>query len=184
MTKTKTKIPAIIITSRESLDATIAEIVQTKLRLAELTAAMELDIAAVQERHQRHILDLEKQLAAQEAGAYVYCTAHRRNLFGDDRKSIETPLATVGFEWNPPYVEKLAKGDTEKAIAHRLASTEWGADYVIDADPTLSKKKLIADREKLSESQLATVGIRICQDEQFFIRPKSQIAADTTAQAA
>jgi len=41
------------------------------------------------------------------------------------------------------------------------------------------KNALLADREKLSAEQLTAAGIQFCQDEQFYIRPKLETAADT-----
>ena len=179
----KPKIIPCIITSRESLEATVADVVKLKLQAAELTAAMEQEIAAVQERHKRGILATSHQIDAKEAGIYVYCQANRATLFSQ-KKSIDLLLATVGFETNPPSVEKLAKKDTWTSIAARLANLDWGQAYIVEPDPEISKTKLIADRAKLTAEQLKQVGIAITQEEQFFIRPKSQIAADTVQAAA
>ena len=174
----KTKLPPCVITSRESLESTVADIVRAKLEFAVRNAAMEREIADVQKRHQANLLLIARDLQSKEAGVYVYCQSNRAALF-PEKKSIELLLATIGFELNPFSVEKLAKRDTWADIAARLAALDWGSAYVVDPEPAVSKSKLLADREKLTPDQLRQAGIAFNQEEQFYIRPKSEVAQET-----
>ncbi len=167
-----------LVASRESLEATVADIVRLKLEHARRQAAMEHEIASIQKKHQEGLLALDHELQAKEAGVYVFCQANRRSLF-PDKKSMDLLMATVGYELNPPSVEKLSKRDTWSEIATRLAALEWGQPYIIEPAPEISKARLLADRDKLAAHQLHQVGLAFHQEEQFFIRPKSEVAADT-----
>jgi phage host-nuclease inhibitor protein Gam len=179
----KAKILPIVLTSRESLESTVAQHVQLSIELVEKKAAMEREIAQVQEKHQKGILETTQQIAIKEASIYTYCQAHRSTLF-PEKKSIDLLLATVGFRTNPPSVEKVGKKVTWDDIAKRLQATDWGADYITDPTPEVSKVKLLADREKLDKEKLQQVGIIIDQEEEFFIKPKSEVAEESKKEAA
>jgi len=178
----KLRIVPTIITSRESLEAHVADIVRLKLEAAERTAAMEKEIAAVQKRHQAGLLELDRQLAVKEAGVFVFCQQRRSELF-PDKKSLDTLLATVGFELTPFSVEKRNTKDTWGEIALRLQTLDWGTDFVRERDPEVDKAALLSKRAALTEAQLAAAGLRFEQDENFYIRPKSQVAEQTVREA-
>jgi phage host-nuclease inhibitor protein Gam len=179
----KEKIQSVPIISREALDVAVAEAATLKIQYAAAKAAMELEIARVQERHQAHMLALGKQIEVREAGVFVYCQQHRAQLF-PDKKSIDFLLATVGFRTEPPSVEKGCRKDTWTAIAQRLEALPWGSRYVNMPEPEVDKKALLADRDKLSLEQLSEAGLRFEQDEIFYITPKSEVAARTVLEAA
>jgi len=184
-TKTKKeKIIAVALLSREAMEATVADIVKLKLDHAQKTAAMEKEIAEVHKKHQDGILELCRQLESKEASVYTFCQRHRAELF-PDKKSIDLLLAEVGFELTPHRVEKKSSKDTWGSIARRLQALDWaGEKYVREGDPEVDKQTLLKDREALTPEQLAEAGIKFDQDENFFIRPKSNVAAQTVKEAA
>ncbi|MGN6385724.1 MAG: host-nuclease inhibitor Gam family protein [Verrucomicrobiota bacterium] len=177
------KIVPCIITSREGLESTVADVVRLKLEHVKRQAAMEAEIAEVQKRHQEGLLSVAKQIEIKEAGIYVFCQQHRKTLF-PEKKSIDLLLAVVGFRDNPPSVGKLANKDTWPVIATRLASLDWGQKYVTYADPEVNKKQILLDRSELTPEQLKAAGIKIDQDENFYIEPKSEVADASVREAA
>jgi phage host-nuclease inhibitor protein Gam len=179
----KEKTLIIPIVSREALDAAVAEVATLKIEYAAAKADMELEIARVQERRQEQMLALCKRIEVREAGVFVYCQQHRAQLF-PDKKSIDFLLATVGYRTEPPSVEKSSRKDTWTAVAQRLEASAWGIRYITIPEPEVDKKALLADRDKLSQEQLAEAGIRFEQDELFYITPKSEVAARTVLEAA
>jgi phage host-nuclease inhibitor protein Gam len=179
----KEKIAASPVLSREALEAAVAEVATLKIQYAAAQAALELEIARVQERHQEQMLSLGKQIEIREAGIFVYCQQHRPQLF-PGKKSMDFLLATVGFRTEPPSVEKCSRKDTWSSIAQRLEALAWGARYVNTPEPEVDKKALLADREKLTAEQLSEAGLRFEQDELFYITPKSEVAARTVLDAA
>jgi phage host-nuclease inhibitor protein Gam len=181
--KKKEKTLALPVLSREALDAAVAETATLKIEYAAAKAAMELEIARVQERHQEQLLALGKRIETREAGVFVYCQQHRAQLF-TDKKSIDFLQATVGFRTGPPSVEKSSRKETWASVAQRLEGLDWGHRYVSTPAPEVDKKALLADREKLSGGQLAEAGLRFEQDEVFYITPKSEVAEKTRMEAA
>ena len=129
-------------------------------------------------RRQPAISNLLAEIAESEANIQDYCLAHRGSLFSA-KKSRETNLAEFGFELTPPRVETASKKVKWKEVAGRLLGLSWAAAYVRRPEPQPDKQALLADREKLSPEQRQAAGIRFCQDEQFYIRPKPQTATPT-----
>lgn len=177
------KLEPCIITSRQALESVVADIVNLKLQHTQATAAMEREIADVQKRHQEMLLGIARQIEAREAGVYVYCQKNRKELF-PEKKSLDCLLATIGFELTPPRVEKINGKDTLGKIALRLENLQWGSAYIRYPDPEINKEKILADRTIMDAEELKSVGLKIDQDENFFIRPKSDVAEQTVREAA
>jgi len=166
------------INSTEGLEAAIAAVVRKRILHTQAVAAKESEAAELEQRHQRTISNLLDEIADFEAGIQDYCIAHRAALF-TSKKSRETNLAEFGFELTPPRVETAGKKVKWKDVVGRLLRLSWAAAYVRQPEPQPDKQALLADREKLSPEQCLAAGIRFCQDEQFFIRPKPETASTT-----
>lgn len=178
MSKKAKFIPCLVI-SREGMDAAVADIVNLKLEITKETAEMEKEIAAIQKKYQPKILALSEAVETKEVGVMLFCEKNRDTLF-PQKKSLELLVAEVGFEMNPPKVEKRRSKESWGVIAKRLLTLPWGESYVREADPEVDKQALISNRKTLTAEQLKEAGVDIIQEEQFFIRPKSEIAAATT----
>lgn len=179
----KEKNPVCLVTSREALDAAVAEVARLKIQYAAAKVRMELEIARVQEKNQEQLLALSKQIEAREAGVFIFCQQNRRQLF-PGKKSIDFLLATVGYRIEPPSVEKTFKKDTWSAIARRLETLPWGASYIHHPEPEVDKKALLLDRERITSEQQIEAGIHFEQDEVFYITPKSEVAEKTILETA
>lgn len=175
----KSKVISMMIASREAMESVVADIVRLKLQHARLTAAMEEEIAAVQKRHQEAAAELCRDLASKEASVQAYCEQHRGELFRH-RKSLDLLLAEVGFECTPHRVEKRIGRASWASIARRLQKLAWSAEkYVRLGAPEVDKQALLKDRHTLTPERLAQAGIKFAQDENFFIRPRSELTDET-----
>lgn len=179
----KEKFTPCIVTSREGLEATVADIVSLKLDYAEKNVAMEKEIADVQKKHQDGMLAVARQIETKEAGVYIYCKQNRKELFSE-KKSLDMLLAVVGFRTEPHSVEMAAKKDKWAAVAKRLEALDWGQAYLTTPAPEVNKRALLSDREKLTAEQLDAAGIKFDQDEIFYIEPKSEVAEKSVQEAA
>lgn len=171
------------ITSTESLDSHVAEAVRRKIRRVATAVRMETEIAAIQKKFAPDLAAQADAIAEIEADIQLYCEAHRAELF-PDKKSRENIAAVFGFELTPWRVETAGKKIKWKDVIQRLKRLAWGGAYLRTPDPHVDKEALGADREKLTAVQRLAAGIQFVQDEQFFIRPKSEIAEDSKAEAA
>ncbi|MGO8677746.1 MAG: host-nuclease inhibitor Gam family protein [Limisphaerales bacterium] len=166
------------INSTEGLEAAIGAVVRKRIMHTQAVAVKDAEAADLEQRHQRTISNLLDEIAEFESGIQDYCIAHRAALFAS-KKSRETTLAEFGFELTPPRVETAGKKVKWKEVVGRLLRLSWAAAYVRQPEPQPDKQALLADREKLSPEQCMAAGIRFCQDEQFFIRPKPETASTT-----
>lgn len=163
------------ITSVESLETRVAEVVRLKIERTRAVAEMDLEVAAVQKRYAPTLAKLTERVSDAELTVQKYCTANRAALFCA-RKSRETASSVFGFELTPPRVEPSARRVRWPDVVKRLMRLDWGKAYVREAEPKPDKEALLADRAKLTAGQLTAAGITFCQDEQFFIRPKAETA--------
>lgn len=170
------------IISPESLDAAVARVVMLKNRHNSLVADKEKELIAVEKKHQTSIGACLEQIADLESLVVEYCALHRADVFAE-KKSRETGLAVFGFELMPHRVETSSKKIKWRDVVARLLRLDWGKAYVRQAEPAPDKKALIDDRDKLTPEQLTAAGICIVQEEQFFIRPKPETAADSKTPA-
>ncbi|MCX6908126.1 MAG: host-nuclease inhibitor Gam family protein [Verrucomicrobia bacterium] len=171
------------ITSPESLDTAVADVVRKRIKLTQSTAAKDAEVTAVERNHQPDLTRQQKEIAADEAYIMQFCEANRAGIF-PKLKSRETSLAVFGFEMTPPRVETSSRKVTWKDVVARLLKLSWGKAYINTPAPKPDKDALLADREKLTPEQQTAAGIQFCQDEQFYIRPKPETAAETPAQEA
>jgi phage host-nuclease inhibitor protein Gam len=163
------------ITSPEALDSAVADVVRLKINLTQMTAKLEGRLAEIQKAADHEIVQLKEQITAREQEVAAYCEANRPDLF-PDKKSRETNLAIYGFEITPPRVETAGRKIKWADVIERLRRLAWGAVYLRTPEPKVDKEAILADRENLSDGKLLSAGIRIVQDEQFFIRPKPETA--------
>jgi phage host-nuclease inhibitor protein Gam len=179
----KKKFVPITVSTPEGLEAAVADYVKLKLEHAAAKAALELAIANVQADHQERIADLGEAIDERFCGIQAFCEANRAALFPPDRKSLDYIMAEVGFRKNPPSVETRRKSITFAKAAKLLLGLEWGKLFVRYGEPALDKQALIAARSRLTDEQLSAVGLEICQEEEFFVAPKSEIiTGDKTAE--
>lgn len=197
----KNKIQPCVIVSREGLQANLSQLVDAKLRASALTVEMEQVISQVRDQYQPKLDAENREIARIEEGVYLWAQDNRAEF--DGRKSIDFSQATIGFRTNPPAVEKIKSKENWLQIAIRLSSmlvkgkqvddntgveTEVvkfnGENYVRYADPAVDKEALIADRASIPAKILEKAGLRIVQDETFFITPKSDVVEGVTQEAA
>lgn len=180
---TKHSIPTIpAISSREAMLGVVSEVVRLKLDHAAATAEMESEVAVVQKRYAAKLDRLAENIHFREECVHDYCTAHRAELF-PEKKSIDTPSAVLGFELTPWRVETSGRKVTWKDVVARLLRLPWGQAYIRTPAPQPDKDALLSDREKLTPEQTTAAGVQFAQDEQFFIRPKSEIVEATTKES-
>jgi len=173
----KEKLKPVAIVSREGMRAVVAKVVKDKLKVASINIEMEKEIAEIQKRYQAKLDPLNREIQMSEAGLVLWAEKNKSE-FGD-LKSIDLPMARIGFRTSPPAVEKTSTKDTWLQIAMRLATYMEGdivgENYVRYADPVVDKEGIIADRSTLPESMLKAVGLKISQEENFYIAPKSEV---------
>jgi len=168
------------IQTRHQLDAVVENIVQLQLDRAELERAQDREITAIRQKYRAPLAELERYLLLESSWAETWARENPDAF--SEQGSLHCTHATIGFRVTPPRVDRASRKWTWSAISLKLAEMAWGQRYLRVPAPEVNKEALLADRAELSAAELRQVGIKIIQDERFFISPhREESAADSDA---
>jgi phage host-nuclease inhibitor protein Gam len=125
-------------------------------------------IQAVQAEYGPGIGELKVQIEAELARAEKYAATHRDELFPGEKKSNETEMAAYGWRVGNPTLKPLNRSWTWRAIVEAL-ERKFG-DRFLRVSKEADKDVIKAQMEP---EQMEKVGLRIVQDETFWVEPKT-----------
>jgi phage host-nuclease inhibitor protein Gam len=157
------------IQNRRQLDAAVENIVQLQLQRAELETAQENEIAAIRQKYRAPLAEVERYLLLETS--WVETWARNNPGAFDATRALACPHARIGFHTPPPRVERASRKWTWSAIVVKLGETAWGKRYLRSPAPEVNKEAILADRTHLPAEELRLAGIKIIQQERFFITP-------------
>jgi phage host-nuclease inhibitor protein Gam len=160
------------ITSRQELDAVVENIVQLQLNRAELEREQEQDIAAVRQKFRAPLAEIERYLTLETSWVETWARQHSDTF--RDRQSLALTHAVIGFRTTPCRVDRASRKWTWGAIAQKLGELAWGRRYLRQPALEVNKEALLAD---LSPVELRTAGLKIVQEERFYIAPHRETEA-------
>ena len=171
-------IPAI--ETLDQLNATVDEVARINVEIRTLEAARDLDLQTVRERHDGPIEFLKKKMKGLVALAETYGLARREAVFGK-QKSAASKLARFGFREGNPALCLLNKKWTWPQVMTALK--DQALTRFIRTIEEVDKEALKA--AKLSDGDLAAIGLRLDSKERFYVEPKvddaERIVADNAA---
>jgi phage host-nuclease inhibitor protein Gam len=162
------------ITTQNQFESTVDLICKLQLDREQLVTLRDRLLAEIMEEHNPKIEAIGTEISAKLVLCEKYATTHRDSLFGKF-KSAASSLGLFGFRTGNP---KLV-----------LLNRKWKWNDVLEALKSLGKTELIRVKEepdkdalkKLDDAELAAIGLRIDQDEAFFIEPKREDPERITA---
>jgi phage host-nuclease inhibitor protein Gam len=174
----KPKNPAIADTA--TLHSTVDEIARLEVALRAKVAQRDKAIQVIRDEHDGPIEDLKKRIKTLVTLSETYCLARRGEVFPGKDKSTCSALARFGFKLGNPTL--------------CLLNRKWTWDMVLNTLRSLSFKHFIRTVEEvdkdaikasnLTETELATCGLRLDATERFFVEPKGDDADRITADPA
>jgi phage host-nuclease inhibitor protein Gam len=157
------------IQTRQQLDGVVENIVQLQLDRDELERTQEREITAIRQKFRPPLAELDRYLAAEMS--WVESWARENPGAFNEKRSLDCTHAIIGFRITPPRIERASRKWTWSAVALKLADLGWGKRYLRVPAPEVNKEALLADRTELSATELRQAGLRITQEERFFIAP-------------
>jgi phage host-nuclease inhibitor protein Gam len=162
------------IDTRNQFETTVDAICKLQLDREQLITVRDRLLAEIMEEHNPQIESIGQEISAKLVLCEKFAITHRETLFGK-LKSAASSLGLFGFRTGNP---KLV-----------LLNRKWKWDDVINAIKSLGLSHLIRTKtepdkdaiKKLEDHQLAAIGLRIDQDEAFFIEPKREDPERITA---
>jgi len=141
--------------------------------IAAKAAKMDLEITKVRDKYADTLAALAEQKDAAQEVIQTYCTEHKAEIFATKR-SWATEHGTVGFRMGTPALKTLPKWTWEKVlsmVAHVLPE-------FVRTKTEVNKELLLLSRdEEMVAQELANCGLRVVQDEHFFIELKKEEVA-------
>ncbi len=160
-----------LIETRADAERLSGEVVDHQIEANRLTVEMDAKISDIKKQYEGSIDSEKKMIESKTLILNMWAEQNPDEFNG--KKSIDFVHAIIGFRTGQPKVEKR-KNITWAKIVEALQKLKWGKIYLREREPELDKEKLIADRKTLTVDQLNSVGLKITQDESFFIEPKTE----------
>ncbi len=157
------------IETRQQLDSVVENIVQLQLSRAELESEQEREIVAIRQRYRAPLAELDRYLLLETNWVETWAEAHPDAF--SDRRTLSCTHATIGFRTSPPRLERVSRKWSWSDIAGRLAEVAWGRRYLRHPAPEVNKEAILSDRLDLDAGELRKTGLKILQENRFFIHP-------------
>jgi len=157
----------VTLATRHQFDAEVDAICKLQLDREQRVTLRDRLLMEIQEEYNPEIEAISQEISAKLLLCEKYATTHRETLFGK-LKSAAANLGLFGFRTGNPKLVLLNRKWKWADVLNALKATGQGE---------LIRTKEEADKDalkKLEEHQLAAIGLRIEQDETFFIEPRRQ----------
>ena len=168
MSKHRLKIPALVVRTREEMQILAGEIAGLKTHEALCAAQMDAELKDVRDRYTLVFAGLQEQIADKMAMARAWAEAHPGE-FGEAR-SLDLTHAVIGYRTGQPQL-KTVTGWTWDRVLERL-KTLPGCVSLVRLKEEVNKQQILAEREQLGAERLRQMGLRVAQEETFFVEPR------------
>jgi len=156
-----------VIRNREAMESLIGEIAALKNQQRLLTADMDGQIQSIRRQFEAQLAAQNEALDLKMEHARLWSEANPQE-FGAAR-SIETVHGAVGWRTGQPAL-KTVPGWTFDRVLQTLKTA--GASGYIRVKEEVHKQNLLSDREAIGAEKLRELGLRVVQEETFFVEPK------------
>ena len=167
----KIKIPKF--KSREEFLAAIDAAAHLTVELRKCQAARDARVLVAQATYKEEIAAMQGDLTAIFAQAEKFAEEHQCELLLGKARSSETTLATYGFRTGMPQVKTLSRWTFAQVLEALILIGAKMAAY-IRIKKEIDKEAILAAyaRKMLTDADLSALGMKVVQEEAFFIDPK------------
>lgn len=169
MSKNRIKVPALVIRSRAEMEQLAGQIVELKIKQQQFTAEMDDRINSVRAQFAAQLALLDDNMETAMEAARAWAEANPVEFNG--AKSLELTQAVMGYRTGQPQLKTLS-GWTWDRVLEKLKSLGAGAAQFVRTKAEIDKQGLLASRETLGPGMLREIGVRVVQEETFFVEPK------------
>jgi len=151
----------------------VGEVTALQINLDAEEAEQNGELDDVRRKHGSRIKTLQQRIA-ERTGLVEGWAESNKDTFATKR-SLDFARGTIGFRLGQWQVKTRAKM-TFKKVVEILKELPGGRTFLREREPDLDKESLIAARATLTTEQLTVMGVRIVQEETFYIEPKTEEA--------
>jgi phage host-nuclease inhibitor protein Gam len=156
--------------SMTDIENGLFEVAKREAQVAKMEAQMNARINTIKEKFDDETRALRAEADLLRSDIEAFCI---KNKFEFEKvRSKECSIGTVGFRTNPPKVMMLNRKYNIKTVLELLKRVFPGT-YVRTKED-MNRDTILADysQKKITDEQLAGVGLKIDQEESFFIDVK------------
>ncbi|MDR2676097.1 MAG: host-nuclease inhibitor Gam family protein [Opitutaceae bacterium] len=175
-TTNRIRITKPVVATRADAETMLGEIAEASALRAGLVAELEGRIVEIRQEYEGKIDALDRDVELKTSLLKQWAEASPEE-FTDNRKSIDLLHGRLGFRTGTPKLKTLA-GWTWERVMEALKKDCLGAQFVrvkeaVDKEGLLSAHAAGA----LVDAQLRGIGVRVVQEEGFFVDPKTEETA-------
>jgi len=159
------KLPSTACKTRADLEIIVREIAELTLARNTQQTMLDRDLTAVRAKYETQLTTLGKSLEEKTEVARAYCEANPAE-FGRN-KSLACMHGTLGWRTGNPTLKTLA-GWTWTRVLAAIQQLRWRRFIRVKIEP--NKEAILIARDRL-RSKIAQIGLRVHQDETFFVDP-------------
>lgn len=168
MKQARIKLTQPVINTRFEAEAAVREICELKnayqMALAEMNAA----VTEAKKAFEDKFAPVEKRILEKSALVQDWAEANPSEFNG--AKSLDMVHGLVGWRTGQPQLKTLS-GWTWDRVLETLQKMGTAAAY-LRTKTEVNKQKVLDDRDQLGADRLLVMGMKVVQEEAFFIAPK------------
>lgn len=168
MSNTRIKFKVTAPKTREEIETLVGDIAALKITERTLKAEMDAHLKQVKDGYLDRLTALNDSIAHKMPGALAWAEAHPED-FGK-LKSIEMLHGVIGWRTNTPSLKTLS-GWTWDRVLDVVKKLPGLAGYV-RVKEEMNKQALLADRDALGADGLRAIGLKVVQEDEFYVEPR------------
>lgn len=172
MAKTKDRLTLPPITTRQDMERAVGEYAAAANRRDSLAAELENALTAVRAKFEGRIDACVQAMEAQ--GIALRDWAERNPGEFGKLKSIATVHGTIGWRIGQPQLKPALKWTWDRVKERLETLGKEVRERYLRVKTEINKEALLADRESVD---LSAFGVRVIQEEVFFVEPKREPVA-------
>ncbi len=175
--KNATRIKQTTTISRDEMETALGELVGSTLNKQRLVNTMDGMISTIRQQFQSNIDECDEAIQEMTKIVKSWALTHPEEFA--KRKSLDFVQATIGFRTGTPKLKALPGWNWDMI----LGAVDKHEPSFVRVITEVDKEALIQQREILGAEKLAKLGIKVVQEESFFIAPKlTQVDTRATAE--
>jgi len=162
-----------VVATRADAERILGELAADSAEQARLQAELDAELTTIRKKYEGRIDELDKRIEGATGLLQAWAEANPDEFAG--KKSLEMLHGRLGFRTGNPKLKTLS-GWTWDRVKEALGRTLSG--YVrTKIEPDKEGMLAAYQRGELDDRDLREVGVKVVQDEAFFIEPKTEAKA-------
>lgn len=181
MKSNRIKLKAPVVKSRAEMETLVGEIAELTLTRNKQQTELDEAITALRTKYEESLGEVNKALDEKTEVARAWAEGNPSEFRG--LKSLEMVHGVVGWRTGNPTLKTLT-GWTWDRVLEKMKALSWGTNYV-RVKEEVNKQALVGDREMIQPAAMREIGVRVVQEEVFFVEPRIEALDNRqTAEAA